>query len=202
MSTTPAHLIRFADLSPERWRNGGGTTVEIARSSTTPEAGSGGTGASGPGWDWRISVAEVATEGAFSAFEGCERILTVIDGEFMLLTVDGTEQGLQKYRPFRFDGGAETSAALPEGRIRDLNLITGPGYRGHVVILELSKKRPHPVFGGQHAVLLQGNAVATPAPGEAEGTALERLDTVVGNDDTPPEVSGRGFLAVVSVDPA
>ncbi|HXD27764.1 MAG TPA: HutD family protein [Arthrobacter sp.] len=202
MSTTPAHLIRFADLSPERWRNGGGTTVEIARSSTTPESGSGGTPASGPGWDWRISVADVAAEGAFSAFAGCERILTVLDGEFMLLTVDGTEQGLQKYRPFRFDGGAETSAALPEGPIRDLNLITGPGYRGHVVILELSKKRPHPVFGGQHAVLLHGNAVVNPTPGEAEGTALERLDTVVGNDDTPPEVSGRGFLAVVSVDPA
>lgn len=201
MTGTPAHLIRFAGLSPERWRNGGGTTVEIARSGTTAEPGSAGSPASGPGWDWRISVAEVGKAGDFSAFPGCERILTVIEGEFMLLTVDGVEQGLQKFRPFRFDGGAETSAALPEGPIRDLNLITGPGYRGHVVIVELSKKRPHPVFGGQHAVLLQGNAVATPAPGEAEGTALERLDTVVGNDETPPEVSGRGFLAVVSVDP-
>ncbi|WP_372696790.1 HutD family protein [Arthrobacter sp. JSM 101049] len=201
MSTTPAHLIRFADLSPERWRNGGGTTVEIARSGTTAEPGSGGSPASGPGWDWRISVADVAKEGGFSTFEGCERILTVIEGEFMLLTVDGTEQGLQKYRPFRFDGGAETSAALPEGPIRDLNLITGPGYRGHVVIVELSKKRPHSVFGGQHAVLLQGTAAVSPTPGEAEGTGLDRLDTVVGNDDTPPEISGRGFLAVVSVDP-
>lgn len=201
MSPSPAHLIRFASLTPQRWRNGGGTTVEIARSETTTDSGPGGTTASGPGWDWRLSVADVAQEGPFSPFAGCERILTVIEGEFMLLTVGGTEQGLQKYRPFRFDGGAETSAALPEGPIRDLNLITGPGYRGHVVILELSKKRPHPVFGGQHAVLLQGAAVATPAPGEAEGTALERLDAVVGNDAAPPEVSGRGFLAVVSVDP-
>ncbi|WP_417216712.1 HutD family protein [Arthrobacter sp.] len=203
MSTsTPAHLIRFADLTPQRWRNGGGSTVEIARSGTTADPGHGGNPASGPGWDWRISVADVAQEGPFSTFGQCERILTVIDGEFMMLTVDGVEQGLQKYRPFRFDGGAETSASLPEGPIRDLNLITGPGFRGHVVIVELSKKRPHPVFGGQHAVLLQGNAVAIPAPGEAEGTALQRLDTVVGNDETPPEVSGRGFLAVVSVDPA
>lgn len=211
MTTTPAHLIRFAELRPERWRNGGGTTVEIARSGTTADHGCGGTtptdgttstgGTTGPGWDWRLSVADVVKEGPFSPFAGCERVLTVIEGEFMLLTVDGAEQGLQKYRPFRFDGGAETSAALPEGPIRDLNLITGPGYRGHVVILELSKKRPHPVFGGQHAVLLQGTAVATPAPGEAEGTALERLDTVVGNDAAPPEVTGRGFLAVVSVDP-
>lgn len=201
MTSTPAHLIRFADLAPERWRNGGGTTVEIARSGTTTEPGTGGTSPSGPGWDWRISVADVGTAGDFSAFPGCERILTVIEGEFMLLTVDGAEHGLQKHRPFRFDGGAAASATLPEGPIRDLNLITAPGYRGHVVIVELSKKRPHPVFGGQHAVLLQGNAVATPAPGEAEGTALERLDTVVGNDEAPPEVSGRGFLAVVSVDP-
>lgn len=200
-SPAPAHLIRFADLTPQRWRNGGGSTVEIARSSTTADPGSAGDSASVPGWDWRISVADVAQEGPFSSFVDCERILTVIDGEFMLLTVDGVEQGLQKYRPFRFNGGAEASATLPEGPIRDLNLITGPGFRGHVVIVELSKKRPQPVFGGQHAVLLQGNAVATPAPGEAEGSALQRLDTVVGNDETPPEVSGRGYLAVVSVDP-
>lgn len=198
----PAHLIRFADLTPQRWRNGGGSTVEIARSGTTADPGSAGDPASGPGWDWRISVAEVSQEGPFSAFVDCDRILTVIDGEFMLLTVDGVEQGLQKYRPFRFDGGAEASATLPEGPIRDLNLITGPGFRGHVVIVEMSKKRPQPVFGGQHAVLLHGSAVATPAPGETEGSALQQLDTVVGNDDMPPEVSGRGFLAVVSVDPA
>lgn len=196
---TPAHVIRFASLAPERWRNGGGSTVEIARSEAPTEPGSEAT-TSGVGWQWRISVADVAREGGFSAFPGCERILTVIDGEFMLLSVDGVEQGLQKYRPFRFDGGAETGATLPEGPIRDLNLITGRGHRGNVVILELSKKRPHPVFGDQHAVFLQGNAAVSAGP-DAEALGLERLDTVIGNDAEPPEISGRGFLAVVSHDP-
>lgn len=194
----PAHVIRFASLTPERWRNGGGTTVEIARSAAPPEPGAEAV-VTGPDWQWRISIADVAREGEFSAFPGCERILTVIDGEFMLLTVDGVEQGLQKYRPFRFDGGAQTGATLPEGPIRDLNLITGPSHRGHVVILELSKKRPHPVFGDQHAVFLQGNAAVSAGP-EAEPLGLERLDTVIGNDTAPPEISGRGFLAVVSHD--
>ncbi|MDN5755466.1 MAG: HutD/Ves family protein [Arthrobacter sp.] len=198
MSTpTPAHLIRFASLCAERWRNGGGSTVEIARSQPPGS----GTGAPAPGtdWNWRLSVAEVSRAGAFSAFPGCERILTVIEGEFMLLTIDGVDHGLQKYRPFRFEGGADTGATLPEGPIRDLNLITGPGHRGHVVILELSKKRPHPVFDDQHAVFLHGNAVVSGGPGE-EPLGLERLDTVIGNDAAPPEISGRGFLAVVSHD--
>jgi hypothetical protein len=51
-------------------------------------------------------------------------------------------------------------------------------------------------------VLLQGSAtVALPAAddgGAAE--TLGKFDTVVGSE-TAPEISGRGFLAVLSIDP-
>ena len=50
------------------WKNGGGVTREIARD--PPD---------GP-WRWRLSIAEVASDGAFSAFPGLSRILTVIEG--------------------------------------------------------------------------------------------------------------------------
>ena len=151
-------------------------------------------------WGWRLSIADVDRAGEFSAFEGMERVLTVIEGELLLLTVDGREQGLERYRPFRFDGGAATSAALPTGPIRDLNVITAAGHRAYVTVVELSKNRPHPVFGGQFAVLLHGTATVD-GTGEGGGPVdLNRFDAVVGEETAPPEVSGRGFLAVVSID--
>ena len=214
-------IIRYAELRAEPWRNAGGVTRELA---SHPKAASAQDGA----WDWRVSIAEVSKAGAFSAFPGMERVLTVIDGELLLLTVDGAEHPLEKYRPFRFSGEAETASALPTGDIRDLNVITRNGaYKGYTSIIELSKKRAHPVFQGQLGILLQGQATvspgsagdsaaadsagpgdagasdsgtpeAAPAPGEPE--TLGRYDAVVGSGSRTPEILGRGFLAVVSID--
>lgn len=208
-------IIRFAELRSEPWRNGGGVTRELA---SHPKAASAQDGA----WDWRVSIADVSKAGDFSVFPGMERVLTVIDGELLLLTVDGAEHPLEKYRPFRFSGDAEANGALPTGDIRDLNVITRTGsFKGFTSIIELSKKRAHPVFEGQLAVLLQGQATVAAGAAETDGDeaavhaesdddeaaaipaepeALNRYDAVVGSDTRSPEILGRGFLAVVSID--
>ncbi|WP_346959412.1 HutD family protein [uncultured Arthrobacter sp.] len=210
-------IIRYAELKPLPWRNGGGATRELAR---FPAAAAGQTAAADDGtWDWRVSIAEVARAGAFSRFAGMERVLTVVDGELLLLTVDGAEHPLVKYRPFRFTGDADAAGALPTGDIRDLNVITRAGaFKGYTSIIELSKKRAHPVFAGQFGILLQGQATvsegsaaeADAAGDEGEGSddagtaapqPLGRYDAVVGSDTGTPEILGRGFLAVVSIDP-
>ena len=80
--------------------------------------------------------------------------------------------------------------------------------------MEISKKRAHPVFEGQLAVLLEGKATVAPgtlggntpdggpAPTSAdEPLELSRYDAVVGSDTRSPEISGRGFIAVISIDP-
>jgi hypothetical protein len=129
-----------------------------------------------------------------------ERVLTVVEGELLLLTVDGAEHPLEKYRPFRFPGGAGTHASLPTGDIRNLNVITRTGsFKGFTSIIELSKKRAKPLFEGQLGILLQGQATAGVETQEPE--ALARYDSVVGSDVDTPEILGRGFLAVVSIDP-
>ena len=201
-------IIRYAELRNEPWRNGGGVTRELA---SHPLAASAQDGA----WDWRVSIAELTKAGDFSPFPGMERVLTVIEGELLLLTVDGEEHPLEKYRPFRFSGEAAAHGALPTGDIRNLNVITRTGsFKGFTSIIELSKKRAHPVFEGQLAVLLQGSATVSPgAPEESDGgteeteaapapepEALNRYDAVVGSDIRSPEILGRGFLAVVSID--
>ncbi|GAC1477391.1 MAG: hypothetical protein NVS1B16_08430 [Pseudarthrobacter sp.] len=195
-------IIRFAELRSVPWRNRGGVTRELA---SHPQAAS----AEDAAWDWRVSIADVTKAGDFLAFPGMERVLTVLDGELLLLTVDGAEHPLEKYRPFRFSGDAAAHGALPTGDIRDLNVITRTGsFKGFTSIIELSKKRAHPVFEGQLAVLLQGQATVSPGAAEAGEAAaapeapeaLNRYDAVVGSDTTSPEVLGRGFLAVVSID--
>ena len=202
-------IIRFAELRSEPWRNGGGVTRELA---SHPQAASAQDGA----WDWRVSIAELTKAGDFSPFPGMERVLTVIEGELLLLTVDGEEHPLEKYRPFKFSGEAAAHGALPTGDIRNLNVITRAGsFKGFTSIIELSKKRAHPVFDGQLAVLLQGQATVSPgAAGEpddgtedvpeaapaTEAEALGRYDAVVGSGTRSPEILGRGFLAVVSID--
>lgn len=200
-------IIRYEELKSEPWRNRGGVTRELA---SHPLAASAQDGA----WDWRVSIAELTKAGDFSPFPGMERVLTVIEGELLLLTVDGEEHPLEKYRPFRFSGEAAAHGALPTGDIRNLNVITRTdSFKGYTSIIELSKKRAHPVFQGQLAVLLQGQATVSPgaaAEDEAddvteaapatEPEALGRYDAVVGSDARSPEILGRGFLAVVSVD--
>src|SRR4051794_32177689 len=198
-------IIRFAELKARPWRNGGGVTRELARQPRTPPPDN--------AWDWRVSIAEVTRAGAFSGCAGMERVLTVIDGELLLLRVNGAEHPLEKYRPFRFSGDADSAAALPTGDILNLNVITRNGaFKGYTSIIELSKKRAHPVFAGQFGVLLQGNGTVSSgtvnsgtgpqaAATEPDRVELGRYDAVVGADTATPEILGRGFLAVVSIDP-
>jgi environmental stress-induced protein Ves len=210
-------IIRYAELKAQPWRNGGGVTREVA---SHPAAAPAGDAPVQDGWDWRLSIAEVSKAGGFSAFPGMDRVLTVIDGELLLLSVDGAEHPLEKYRPFRFSGDADSAGALPTGDVRDLNVITRNGvFKGYTSIVELSKKRAHPVFEGQWGILLQGQATVSPgtmggtsAPGGEAASAgprepepaapveLNRYDAVVGSDTATPEILGRGFLAVVSID--
>ena len=220
-------IIRYAELKAHPWRNGGGVTREVARHPRTPSVQTAPQiTAQDNSWDWRVSIAEVSKAGPFSAFAGMDRVLTVIDGELLLLSVDGAEHPLEKYRPFRFSGDAAAAGALPTGDIRDLNVITRNGaFKGYTSIIELSKKRAHPVFEGQFGILLQGQGTVSPgtagdpapdagspvAPytepaaaveSEPERVELNRYDAVVGADTATPEIVGRGFLAVVSIDPA
>ena len=160
-----------------------------------------------------MSIADVSKAGDFSAFPGMDRVLTVMEGELLLLSVDGAEHPLEKYRPFRFSGDAAAAGALPTGDIRDLNVITRNGaFKGYTSIIELSKKRAHPVFEGQFGILLQGQATVSPGTAgsrptdrsrparrrrpEPERVELNRYDAVVGSDtahagNPGPRLPGR-----------
>lgn len=193
----PGAVIAYSGISPAPWRNGGGVTRQIA-SGTLGVAGS-LEAVTGDDWDWRLSIADVESEGPFSSFAGMTRILTILEGEGLAITIDGVERRLDRYTPLRFDGGATTSATLLAGPIRDFNLITRTGtVNGQVDLVELSPEHPRKLVAGQLGVLLQGRALFQ--DGDAGERSLERYDTVVGGGESPPAISGSGLLAVVSLE--
>ncbi|TQK43860.1 hypothetical protein FBY35_5337 [Streptomyces sp. SLBN-118] len=101
-------VLRAADRKAVPWKNGGGVTREIA---VSPE------GAGTDDFDWRISLADVGTDGPFSVFPGVDRILTVVEGAGMDLAVGGQRTVAdERYRPYRFPGDVETDGRLVDGR--------------------------------------------------------------------------------------
>ena len=64
-------LVGSSDLVRVPWKNGGGTTAEVA---VHPP------GAGLDDFDWRISMADVAVDGPFSRFPGVDRTLVLAEG--------------------------------------------------------------------------------------------------------------------------
>jgi uncharacterized protein len=113
-------LLRAAEREAVPWKNGGGITREIA---VFPER------AGFDGFDWRVSIADVAAGGPFSRFPGIDRVLTVIEGRGLILSVEGrADVDLnERSNPFAFSGDAACEGLLLFGPIRDLNVMTRRG---------------------------------------------------------------------------
>lgn len=180
---TPA-IIRFASLPTSRWRNDGGSTTQMIVAGDDSA------------FDWRLSLAEIDRAGTFSTFPGTARVLTVVQGQGLILTIDGTEHRLEQHQPFHFSGHASTEAALPSGPVRALNVMTRQGaVRAEVAVLELVEGLGHQLTADQIAVLVSGHAVV--ADGGAT-TQLSMYDTLWGVRQEGLSIHGRGFLALIS----
>lgn len=119
------HILRRENHRVSRWKNGGGETAGIA---VFPE------NAGLDDFDWRISMATVASDGPFSAFPDIDRTLSVLQGEGIMLEVDGRETELTPgSTPFTFAADATSSARLLGGTIIDLNVMTRRGRFKHAV---------------------------------------------------------------------
>jgi len=120
---TTARAIRNADLVRVPWKNGGGTTAEVA---AFPE------GSGFETFGWRISMADVVSDGPFSVFPGIDRTLIVIEGTGIELDVEGIAYPLDRASPkLSFSGDDITAGRLLSGPIRDLNMMTRRGQFRH-----------------------------------------------------------------------
>jgi environmental stress-induced protein Ves len=73
-------------------------------------------------------MADIASDGPFSAFPGVDRWFAVVTGSGVLLTLDGQERTLKAGdAPFHFEGAAAPGCRLVDGTTRDLNLMLKGG---------------------------------------------------------------------------
>ncbi|MDX8438302.1 HutD/Ves family protein [Mesorhizobium australafricanum] len=119
-------ILRAAGYRVMPWKNGGGTTTEIA---VSPHS------AGLDDFDWRVSMARVETSGPFSSFAGIDRTLSVLEGDGIVLDIAGRPpvRLAAASAPLAFPGDVPTSAALINGPITDLNVMTRRGRMTHKV---------------------------------------------------------------------
>ena len=145
-------ILRAADYRVMPWKNGGGTTTEIA---VSPD------GAGLDDFDWRVSMAQVGSSGPFSSFAGIDRTLSVLEGEGIVLDVAGQPAArlTPASAPFAFPADLPTSAALIAGPITDLNVMTRRGRMRHRV-------ERLPVWARTEVLTAADTTLILPADGE------------------------------------
>ena len=109
-----AHLIDLGHLPETPWKNGGGSTRQLAIHPSQ---------ASLDDFAWRISCARVSSAGPFSAFPGIQRSLALLEGELLqrqggITTLRAGGEALD------FPGEEAISATPLGGEVLDLNLMS------------------------------------------------------------------------------
>lgn len=132
---------------------------------------------------WRISVVDVDSDGPLPASPGLHRLVTVVEGPVLDLSVDGEPHALEPRRPFDLPGDATVVASVPEGAVRALVAAVDPALvRPIVTVLELGRTSSLPLAADQAAYPLTGPDAGSLALG-------------------PGEVSGRCTVAVLTLEP-
>ncbi|GAB3349831.1 HutD/Ves family protein [Lysobacter tyrosinilyticus] len=195
-STQTAHswVIPANEYRRERWRNQLGWTREIYRA---PEEGE---------WSWRLSIAEIERDSAFSSFPGIDRELVLLSGNGMRLAFDDGEahELHPPHGKLRFAGERAVTGELLDGPTHDFNLM----WRRDQVQAELWHRPlvgPMVIFaepGTTWAVhLLGGRARFADDSGLP---ALEAGDTAIlqaGGERLRHVIEGGGELLLVRVSP-
>lgn len=110
-------LTAAEDYRKMPWKNGLGSTLEVARSQ----------GEGLENFEWRISIADVKNAGSFSHFPNKQRVLGVLEGRGLALKIDGRDPiNILEKQFIAFHGEQDVHAELLENEIRDFNLIYDP----------------------------------------------------------------------------
>ncbi|MEE1783587.1 HutD family protein [Streptomyces sp. SP17BM10] len=208
MTTTGRiQTLRASERPATAWLNGGGVTREVAGFPV---------GAGLDGFEWRVSLADVATAGPFSPFPGIDRVITLVEGPGMVLTVDGAEHRIDEpYRPFAFPGDATTDCRLLAGPVVDFNVMTRRGEVTAEVALATapgSASADVPPGGSVLVVCLAGSVSvdasadattdATADVPDATATDLARYDAALLQHPGSFRLQPDGVTAVITFRPA
>jgi uncharacterized protein len=168
-------LLPACDRVAQPWKNGGGVTREVA---AWPQGAGFGT------FDWRVSIAEVASAGPFSRFEGIDRTLAVLRGRMRLTFPERVLELDSASAPLAFPGEAPCEGEPLGGAVIDLNLMVRRGKtRGRMERLSgrVAASDATLVVAQAATVLRIGGGVQSLAPLDAvllDGEVTFSLDTM------------------------
>lgn len=192
-------VLRWSEYRSMPWKNGGGTTREVASGAVrTPRRSA----EPADGFDWRVSIADVDAGGPFSPFPGIDRVITLVEGVGMVLTVDGASQAVEPLSPFAFSGDATTDCRLEAGAVRDMNVMTRRGRAtAHVRILTVSAARAVELACAADETLLVMAATEGITVGGPDGreTTLGRHDCVRHEGAGALALRGDGAVAGIRI---
>lgn len=111
-----------ADYVSVPWKNGQGTTLELASGQLDGALAR-------TGFLWRISIADMVESAEFSRFEGVARILTVIAGHGLQLRGGSFDKPLacMPFEPVSFAGDAACFGHLLDGPVKNFNVMVDEG---------------------------------------------------------------------------
>lgn len=189
--------LRAAGYREMQWRNGGGSTTEIA----IEPAGAGLQ--EGPPFLWRLSMARVQQDGPFSRFAGYDRTLVLLEGRGVRLDFGAAAAAVALAAPLSavaFAGEWATDCQLLDGPVRDFNLMVDRRRgAGRVEVLELAAQGRADVQLRGHTGLLfvAGGAVAVHLGDAPAGEPIAELETERFERDT---VGAPILVALIATD--
>lgn len=188
-----AEIIRASACRRTRWKNGGGETMEIAIAPA---------GASLDDFDWRISMAIVASDGPFSVFAGVARTICILDGAGIRLAIDAepARELNTTSAPLPFSGDAAAHSTLIDGVVTDFNVMTRRDRFRHVVErIRIEASGVHDVAAEVRGVFCQSGVVSIEASHGRE--RLGPRDTMLRSpsDDGPWRVHAEDAATVCLV---
>lgn len=175
------------------WKNGRGTTTEIAREPAEGE------------FDWRISTAMVSANGPFSSFPGYDRVILTLEGAGMRLTHPELEKSviLGPLEPYSFSGDWATDCVLRRGPIRDFNVIARRGsVAPKIRVVSLEERLAVDLSAGTMLLYCVRGSVTVDEPTTAirkdEALLLETGDTVPSLSLRPGEADTALIVVALS----
>ncbi|WP_375395259.1 HutD family protein [uncultured Sphingomonas sp.] len=177
-------LLPACDRRSRPWKNGRGTTQEVAIH--PDDAGIGDFG-------WRLSIADVVLEDDFSGFPGVDRHLMVLSGRLSIRigAEPPTVRGIDDLA-LRFAGETPVRAGPLDGTVRDLNLMVRRGlFAGRLIRLDDIDRRTT----GDATILVAPSPLDVAVNGEVK--ALGALDAIRLRQGSTIRAKGSVLLAEV-----
>ncbi|RCS25918.1 HutD family protein [Phyllobacterium salinisoli] len=186
-------LLKAEDYRRMPWKNGGGETTEIA---VVPQ------GAGLADFDWRVSMAKVASDGPFSHFPGIDRTLAILDGNGLELAFGNANRVFldADTDPLPFPADIAVDARLSNGLVTDLNVMTRRGAVVHRVSrFEIDGTTERQAVGSPTLVLCHSGTLAVETGGV--GVNLSALDCaqIEASPETSIRLSGKARCFVIDI---